>query len=106
MAKTMVFRSVDGSDYRVSVQKTSVNGLAALVKFFRIDRYRPVWAGDDGTAWVESGKLHFVAGSDAKVVADKGSVTRTGVTAKTPPKARTRRTPVTPEFSSAKEVTF
>lgn len=74
MAKTMVFRSVDGADYRVSVERTSVSGLAAFVKFTRADRYRPTWVSEDGTAWVESSKLHFV--STAKATAE-GTVQRT-----------------------------
>ncbi len=72
MAKTMVFRSVDGTDYRVSVERTSVNARAAFVKFTRSDRYRPMWVGHDGTAWVQADKLHFVA-EKATAAPTKGS---------------------------------
>lgn len=60
MGKIMVFRSVDGADYRVSVERTSVDGLAAFVKFTRRSEYYPASSGTDGTMWVETGKLHAV----------------------------------------------
>lgn len=91
MAKVMVFRSVDGADYRVSVERTSVDGLAALVKFTRDARYWPRNGGGDGTMWVESAKLHFITPRKAPESPAKGStVKRTGVTASVPPKASTR----------------
>lgn len=106
MGKIMVFRSVDGADYRVSVERTSVDGLAAFVKFTRRSDYYPASSGNDGTMWVEASKLHFVesrtpkgaAGGIAKRTAETLKGKTPEPTKKAASKSRTRTASAVQEF--------
>lgn len=99
MATVMVWQTNAFGSFRVLVEKVSVNGMAALVKFTRGERYRPVEAGKDGTMWVAASTLHKVASKAAESPVKASTVKRTGVTDSKPPKAR-KRTSVASEFSN------